>query len=104
MELSEAAARTESAKMKSPVHAMTHAALARAEQAIGHAARATELALQAGDRAARLAIPGEPSYWSGYCLLVRAEIESAAGRTEEARRVAQSPAQGSDRSARIAVP
>ena len=69
MELTEAAARTESAKLKSPVQAMPLAALARAEQAIGHAARAAALALQAGDRAARLAIPGEPSCWLGYCLL-----------------------------------
>jgi len=100
--LSEAAAKNESAKTNSPGAVMTLAALAQTEHALGEQERAAVLAKQAGEAAARLALPGAPSYWVGYCMLVRADIERAAGHAETARELASqslaqlSPTVGSD--------
>ena len=101
-ELSEAAAKNEATKTKSPDAVMTLAELAQTEHALGHRERAAALALQAGDAAAGLALPGEPSYWVGYCLLVRSGIERAAGHADAARELASqslaqlSPTVGAD--------
>jgi len=87
-ELSEAIRQSKGTKVKGPAEALTLAALAQVEEALGDSERAGALALQAAGSAAKMALPGEPSYWVGYCLLVRSEIESAAGRAETARRLA----------------
>jgi hypothetical protein len=35
--------------------------------------------------AGQFAVPGEPSYWVGYCLIVQADVEQALGNTASAR-------------------
>ena len=61
------------------------AGIAEAELALGNnrvaAARAAEASVMAG----QFAVPGEPSYWVGYCLIVQADVEQALGNTASAR-------------------
>jgi tetratricopeptide (TPR) repeat protein len=61
------------------------AGIAQAELALGNnrlaAARAAEASVMAG----QFAVPGEPSYWVGYCLIVQADVERAIGNTASAR-------------------
>ena len=45
-------------------------------------------AVEASSIASEFALPGEPSYWVGYCLLVQAEVQRALGRKEPARQLA----------------
>jgi tetratricopeptide (TPR) repeat protein len=59
--------------------------VAQSELGLGNypfaAARAAEASVMAG----QFAVPGEPSYWVGYCLLEQADVEQALGNTASAR-------------------
>ncbi len=83
--LSEVAAQNALAQAATPYHALTLALLAQAELGAGSLARATTFAGQARSLADQFALPGKPSYWIGYCLLVQSEIERAANHADRAR-------------------
>jgi serine/threonine protein kinase len=87
-ELAAVAAKNEAANVRSPARALTLAALAQAEQGLGDGGHAAAHALQAAQNAEALAAGGEASYWVGHCLLVRAELEHAAGHAEAAHQLA----------------
>jgi tetratricopeptide (TPR) repeat protein len=60
-------------------------ALTQCEIALGNTAAAVEYAERARALASRFALPGQPSYWVGYCLLVQAQVEVALGNRAAAR-------------------
>jgi hypothetical protein len=71
-----------------PNQILTLTALAQSEIGLGNTQSAAAHAAKASGLASRFALPGQPSYWVGYCLLVQAEVDAALGRRESARALA----------------
>jgi eukaryotic-like serine/threonine-protein kinase len=86
--LMQASARYSRAKVHVTNEVQTLAALARVELGLGDLQAAAAYANKARDIANRFAIPGDPSYWVGSCLLVQAQVDSALHRPESARDLA----------------
>ena len=70
------------ARAKAPAtrHVLARAALAQTELGLGSPEAAAARAAEASAIATRFALPGKPSYWVGYGLLVQAEVDEARGR------------------------
>jgi serine/threonine-protein kinase len=69
-------------------HVVARSALAQAELGLGHPEAAAARAAEASAVATRFALPGKPSYWVGYGLLVQAEVDEARGRAASPRELA----------------
>ncbi len=78
------------ARAKTPAtsHVLARAALARTELGLGNPQAAAASAAEASAIATRFALPGKPSYWVGYGLLVQAEVDEARGRAASPRELA----------------
>jgi len=63
-----------------PNEILTLTALAESEVGLGNLRSGAAHAAKASTLASRFALPGQPSYWVGYCLLVQAEVDAALGR------------------------
>jgi hypothetical protein len=61
---------------------------AQSEIGLGNTQSAAALAARASALASHFALPGQPSYWVGYCLLVQAEVDAVLGRQASARTLA----------------
>jgi eukaryotic-like serine/threonine-protein kinase len=70
-------------------HVRALAALAQAERGLGDLAAAADRAAEASASAGKLALPGKPSFWVGYSLLVQAEIEEAQGHAASAHQLSE---------------
>ena len=68
------------AKAPATRHVLARAALAQTELGLGSPEAAAARAAEASAIATRFALPGKPSYWVGYGLLVQAEVDEARGR------------------------
>jgi tetratricopeptide (TPR) repeat protein len=86
--LMQASARYSRAKTRVTNEVQTLAALARVEIGLGDLQAAAAHAAQAREIANGFAIPGDPSYWVGYCLLVQAKVENELHRPASARDLA----------------
>jgi serine/threonine-protein kinase len=78
------------ARAKTPAtsHVLARAALAQTELGLGSPQAAADRAAEASAIATRFALPGKPSYWVGYGLLVQAEVDEARGRAASPRDLA----------------
>jgi serine/threonine-protein kinase len=71
-----------------PNEILTLTALARSEIGLGNTQSAAAHSAKASALASRFALPGQPSYWVGYCLLAQAEVDAVLGRRASARTLA----------------
>ena len=86
--LEDVAAQYSRSALSGPNEILTLTALAQSEIGLGNIQSAASHVATASSLASRFALPGQPSYWVGYCLLVQAEVDTALGRRASARALA----------------